>query len=88
MPRFILHRSKGAPRLRPEDSESPEVEVPEDLRTDPRVTIIDEMPRLLLIECPEEAADEWQARMPDWKLQQEHRAKIPDPRPKLREPSD
>jgi hypothetical protein len=100
MPRFTLHRQKSLPKSRPQDpqkspqtelpardAESAKDEVPEGLRADPRVTIIDEMPRLLLIECPEEAAVEWLARMPGWKLQQEHRAKTPDPRPKLKERS-
>ena len=57
--------------------------MPVGLRSDARVAIVDEMSRLLLIECPEEVAKEWLARMPGWKMQQERRAKVPDPRPKL-----
>lgn len=60
--------------------------LPAGLRSDPRITIIDELPRLLLIECPAEAAAEWLAKMPEWKLQQERRLQIPDPRPKLKRP--
>ena len=99
MPRFTLHRPKSPPISPPQNSEKspqPEVqprqadsaksEIPDGLRSDPRVTIIDEMPRLLLIECPEEAATEWIAHMQGWKLQKEHRAKIPDPRQKLKGP--
>ncbi|MFN0051797.1 MAG: hypothetical protein ACKV0T_06380 [Planctomycetales bacterium] len=41
------------------------------------------MPRLLLIDCPEEVAAKWLARMPGWKLQRENRASIPDPKPRL-----
>ena len=40
-------------------------------------------PRLLLIDSPEEVAKEWLGRMPGWKMQQERRAQVPDPRPKL-----
>ena len=50
----------------------------------PVSSLFAEMPRLLLIDCPEEVAEEWLARMPGWKMQQERRAKVPDPRPKLK----
>jgi hypothetical protein len=89
MPRFTLHRPKNqtkSPQLESpaREAEPAENDPTEALRSDPRVKIIDEMPRLLLIECPEEVAAEWLAQMPGWKLQEEHRAKIPDPRPKLK----
>jgi hypothetical protein len=90
MPRFTLHRPKGVLNPRDQDSteaaqpSAPADEVPQGLRTDPRVKIIDELPRLLLIECPEQAAREWLTQMPGWMLQPEQRAKIPDPRPKLK----
>lgn len=77
MPRFTLHQPKSA------DASTASEEVPVSLRSDERVTIIDEMPRLLLIDCPEEVAKQWLARMPGWKMQQDRQAKIPDPRPKL-----
>ncbi|MCU0877972.1 MAG: hypothetical protein MUF06_09325 [Pirellulaceae bacterium] len=96
MPRFTLHQSSGRP-----ESAAPQPlpattlgstapnDLPAGLRSDPRITIIDELPRLLLIECPAEAAAEWLAKMPEWKLQQERRVQIPDPRPKLlRPPAD
>jgi hypothetical protein len=97
MPRFTLHRPKDLPKSPDQgverspqptgptrEPESAKSDVPEGLRSDPRVTIIDEMPRLLLIECPEETAAEWLERMPGWKLQPERRAKVPDPRPRLK----
>ena len=59
-------------------------DVPAGLRADGRVTIIAEMPRLLLIDAPKEAAEEWLARMPGWQMQPERRAKVPDPRSKLK----
>lgn len=74
MPRFTLHQPKAA---------GPAGEVPAGLRSDDRVTVVDEMPRLLLIDCPEGVAEEWLGRMPGWKLQPERRATVPDPRPKL-----
>ena len=75
MPRYTLHQ--------PKSSATASGDVPADLRSDDRVAIIDEMPRLLLIECPKEVADEWLARMPGWKMQEERRAKVPDSRPNL-----
>jgi len=77
MPRFTLHQPKST------DASATSAEVPAGLRSDDRVTIIDEMPRLLLIDSPAEVAEDWLARMPGWKMQQERRAKVPDPRPKL-----
>ena len=77
MPRFTLHQPK------PVDTLMASGVVPPSLRSDDRVTIIDEMPRLLLIDCPEEVAKHWLDRMPGWKMQQERRAQVPDPRPKL-----
>lgn len=93
MPRFTLHQ----PPSRPESAAPPSSpattplgakpnDLPAGLRSDPRITIIDELPRLLLIECPAEAAAEWLAKMPEWKLAQERRAQIPDPRPQLKRP--
>ena len=76
MSRFILHQPKSF-------AAAASGGVPAALRSDDRVTIIDEMPRMLLIDCSEEVAEEWLARMPGWKLQQENRAQVPDPRPKL-----
>jgi len=76
MSRFILHQPKSF-------AAAAGGGVPAALRSDDRVTIIDEMPRLLLIDCSEEVAEEWLERMPGWKLQQENRAQVPDPRPRL-----
>ncbi|AMV26142.1 hypothetical protein VT84_17220 [Gemmata sp. SH-PL17] len=73
MPRYTLHQPKTA---------AADGSAPADLRSDQRVSIIAEMPRLLLIECPEAVAEEWLARMPGWKMQPEHRVTVPDPRPK------
>ncbi len=78
MPRFTLHQPK------PIDTTAANGEVPDGMRSDDRVKIIDEMPRLILIDGPEEVAREWLAQMPGWKMQQEQRAKVPDPRPKLK----
>lgn len=77
MPRYMLHLPKSSDAAAGGD-------IPAGLLSDDRVAIIAEMPRLLLIDCPEEVAEEWLARMPGWKLQQEYRAKVPDPRPKLK----
>lgn len=76
MPRYTLHQPKSA--------DTGDGNVPAGLRSDDRVTIIAEMPRLLLIDSPKEVAEEWLARMPGWKMQQERQAKVPDPRPKLK----
>jgi hypothetical protein len=75
MPRYTLHQPK---------SPDADGKVPAGLRSDDRVEIIAEMPRMLLIDSPEEVVKEWLARMPGWKMQQERRAKVPDPRPKLK----
>jgi hypothetical protein len=77
MPRYTLHLPKSADTAAGGN-------VPADLRSDDRVTIVAEMPGLLLIDAPEVVAEEWVARMPGWKMQQERRAKVPDPRPKLK----
>ena len=76
MPRFTLHQPKSS-------DAAAGGEVPAGLRSDDRVTIIDEMPRLLLIDCSQDVAEEWLVRMPGWQMQVERRAKVPDPRPKL-----
>lgn len=76
MPRYTLFLPKSSDPAAGDD-------VPAGLRSDERVKIIDEIPRLLLIEGSEEVAEEWLARMPGWKMQEERRAKVPDPRPKL-----
>jgi hypothetical protein len=86
MPQFTLFRSNEARdgNLAARSAQSTADEVPDRLRSDRRVTIIDEMPRMLLIDCPTEVANEWLAQMPGVKLQPERRARIPDPRPKLK----
>jgi hypothetical protein len=76
MPRYTLHL--------PKSSDTAGGDVPAGLRSDPRVKVIDEMPRLLLIESSEEVAREWLDRMPGWKMRQERRANVPDPRPKVK----
>jgi hypothetical protein len=77
MPRYTLHQPKSS-------AAAADTEVPPGLRLDDRVAIIAEMPRLLLIDCRKEVAEEWLTQMPGWKLQEERRAKVPDPRPKLK----
>lgn len=77
MPRYTLHQPHSSAAAMGED-------VTEELRSDQRVAIIAEMPRLILLDCSEAVAREWLARMPGWKMQQERRAKVPDPRPKLK----
>jgi len=78
MPRFTLHQPK------PDNEAAAGGEVPAGLRSDDRVKIIGEMPRLLLIDSPEEVAKHWLAKMPGWQMQPERRARVPDPRPKLK----
>ena len=75
MPRYTLHRSLDA---------GVETAVPEELRRDSRVRLIGELPRMLLIESSPEVAGEWASKMKGWKLSLEQRAKLPDPRPKLK----
>jgi hypothetical protein len=77
MPRYILHQPKSS-------ASSPDGDVPVGLRSDERVEIISEMPRLLLVDCTADVADEWLAQMPGWKKQIERHAQVPDPRPKLK----
>ena len=77
MPRYTLHLPKAPDAAADGDAAA-------GLGSDPRVKVIAEMPRMLLIDCPEEVAKEWLARMPGWKMQPERRAKVPDPRPKLK----
>ena len=74
MPRYTLFRSEAA--------ETDEGAV-ETFRNDARVHVLAEQPGMLLLETTEEVAQEWRPRL-QWKLQLERRAKIPDPRPKLR----
>jgi len=75
MPRYTLHRSPGLAAV---------AGVPEELRRDARVRPIGELPQMLLIETSPEVADEWASKMEGWKLSMEQRAKVPDPRPKLK----
>lgn len=96
MPRFTLHLPAAPPtpeqspledssRLKSENAPSvPSQKIPEGLRTDSRLKLLGELPRMLLIECSQQLAEEWLAKMPGWVLKQEQKAKIPDPRPKLR----
>jgi hypothetical protein len=77
MPRYTLRLPKAA-------ADAAAGDAPPDLRSDPRVTVIAEMPRMLLIDCPADVAEDWAGRMPGWTLQEERRAKVPDPRPKLK----
>ena len=76
MPRYTLHRSAG---------QAAAAAVPEELRRDSRVRLIGELPQMLLIESSPEVADEWASKMEGWKLAAEQRAKVPDPRPKLKQ---
>jgi hypothetical protein len=54
------------------------------LRSDERVKVVNQMPRMLLIECSDEVASEWIAKLEGWKIQKEQRATMPDPKPKLK----
>ncbi len=98
MPRFTLHRSsspaeQSASESRLEGRSQPTLEnaslggspqIPEGLKTDSRLQLLGELPRMVLIECPRQVADEWLAKMPGWILKPESKASIPDPRPKLK----
>jgi hypothetical protein len=97
VPRFNLHRPKD---LRPsavddevesktrdeslDDAAESDGQALDELRRDPRVTVIAELQRLLLIECADDVAVEWLNRLHGWKLQREQRASLPDPRPRLK----
>lgn len=78
--RFTLHRQKHPVETSEAD------QVPDAFRADPRIKVVDEMPRMVLIDCPEDVANEWLAKLPGWHLQAEKRIGIPDPRPKLKFP--
>jgi hypothetical protein len=77
MPRYTLHRPADA------DAETGALE---ELRRDARVRLVGELPRMLLIESSPAVADEWASKMKGWKLALEQRARLPDPRPKLKRP--
>ncbi len=86
MPRFTLRPPPASDRAAATGAApdgAPGTDVPAGLRSDPRVTIVAEIPRLLLIDCPEAVAREWLERLPGWRLEAEHRARRPDPRPRL-----
>lgn len=75
MPRYVLHRLPDVPG---------ETTLPEELRQDPRVRLIGELPSTLLIESSAEVAEQWASKIKGWKLSEEQCASIPDPRPKLK----
>jgi len=75
MPRFILRfRGKGA---RP----------PEDvarIQALPHTTVLDDSPRMLLVDAPEAEVKAAMDSLPNWSITEERTIPLPDSRPKLR----
>jgi hypothetical protein len=75
MKRFILrYRGEGT---RPEK----DVEL---IRSLPDTTVLDESPRMLLVEAPEDVLRKAMQSLPDWVMVEEGFIPLPDPRPKVR----
>jgi hypothetical protein len=55
------------------------------IRAQPGITVLDEAPRMLLVEAPEAQAQSLAAQMPNWQITPERMYPLPDPRVKLRE---
>jgi hypothetical protein len=75
MKRYILrYRGEGT---RPER----DVEL---IRLAPETTVIDDSPRMLLVEAPEDVLRKTLQSLPDWVMVEEEFIPLPDPRPKVR----
>jgi len=75
MKRYILrYRGEGT---RPEK----DVEL---IRSLPETTVLDDSPRMLLVEAPEDPLRGALQLLPDWVMVEEEFIPLPDPRPKVR----
>lgn len=68
--RFLLRGAKNAV-------------LPPELRREAGVTIVSELPGLVLVEGAPAVMNGWRARLPGWKVSSEQKASVPDPRPRL-----
>ena len=75
MKRFILrYRGEGT---------KPEKDV-KLIRSAPETTVLDESPRMLLVEAPEDVLRKALQSLPDWVMAEEEYIPLPDPHPKVR----
>lgn len=72
--RFVL-RFGGA-------GEKPRADVAK-IRATRSLTVIDESPRMLLVDASEETLDRLMTALPEWTLSPEMSVPLPDPRPKV-----
>jgi len=75
MSRYIL-RFRG-------EGTRPEKDV-EFIRSLPETTVLDDSPRMLLVEAPEDVLRGALQSLPDWVMVEEKSIPLPDPRPKVR----
>ena len=75
MGRYILRYTGTGPRP-PGDLER--------IRTAAKLTVIDDSPRMLLVEAPEEQVRKVAASLPGWICSPERTIRLPDPRPRPR----
>ncbi len=54
------------------------------IRSLPETTVIDDSPRMLLVEAPEDVLRKALQSLPDWVMVEEEFIPLPDPRPKVR----
>ncbi|MGH9834031.1 MAG: hypothetical protein ACRD9Y_13505, partial [Blastocatellia bacterium] len=54
------------------------------IRSLPETTVLDDSPRMLLVEAPEDALRKALESLPDWVMVEEKFIPLPDPRPKVR----
>ena len=79
MGRFVLRfRGKGAKP--PEDVAR--------ISASPNTTVLDDSPRMLLVEAPEAELKAVMDTLSDWVMTEERRIPLPDPRPKLRQKAE
>lgn len=72
--------------LRYQGSENKPLAAVETIRAIPDLSVIDESPRMLLVEAPLKILQEVLPSLPDWCLTRERMFEIPDPRPKISAP--
>ncbi|HEV2805477.1 MAG TPA: hypothetical protein VGW57_11175 [Chthoniobacterales bacterium] len=76
MERFIL-RYEGAGEKPVDDLEK--------IRAVPKLKVVDDSSRMLLVEAPNDSVAGLIATLPEWKLTKEVFVPIPDPRPRVRQ---
>jgi hypothetical protein len=73
--------------LRYRGSGTPGPELGARLRRHPAVTVLDESPRMLLVEAPALVVDELAPEHPGWTVSRETTVPVPRARPRLRRPA-